>query len=133
MALCPSYELFQVIQGAFSKLLGRGGGREPHREEILQPGIGGLHRGDPVDEPAESGPRVRIVECVPGSGSVVRHLPFEAGRYEVRPGREPSVKSGDSDTSSASDFLEGGVQSPFGKHFLGCGKDAFPIALGVGP
>ena len=68
-----------------------------------------------------------------GSGSVVGHPSFEAGRYEVCPGRESSVKGGDSHTGSAGDLLQGGVQSPLGEHLLGRGEYPLPISLGVGP
>ena len=69
LPLCSLDELYQVLQGSIPEFLGCRGGGEPHREEVLEPGVGGLHRTDLVHEPAEAGPRVRIVERAPAAAA----------------------------------------------------------------
>ncbi len=133
LSLRSSDELFQILQSSVPELLGRGRGREPHRYEVLEPGVSGLHRTDPVDEPAKACPRVRIVERAFGSSSVVGHLSLEAGCDEVGPGGESSVEGADTHAGSPRDLLQGGVQAPLGKYLLGCSNYPLPIAFGVSP
>jgi len=133
LPLRPLDEQIQAPNCSMSEILGCGRGREPHGDEVLQPSVGGLHGAELVYQPAESGPRVRVLERLFGGSRVVGHLPLEAGRDEVGSGREAPVEGGDAHAGSPGDLLEGRVQAPLGKYLLGCGDYPLTIARGVGP
>jgi hypothetical protein len=131
--LGPVEQLDRAPVGLLAQLLELARAREGLGEHLREAAVAGLHRADPVHQPAEAVPRVGVVQRPLDQRGELAHPVAERRGDEQVAAREPAQQGGQPDPGPAGDLVHRRAEALLGEHHPGGLDDPLAVAARVGP